>query len=134
MRGIRWAEAVAVHLTDKECLWQDLDGLHIGEAPTEAPPTSILWAWSLDGPANQTDMVRLRIDRDGPIEAVLVATMTGGPGQRLASFADDDQRILQFRASRHGMRVGSLRIHAVRVEVPDTGEVPLTFLRRERDH
>lgn len=57
---MRWTEVVT-HLTNARALWQDLDGVHVGPLPENAPHTSILWAWACDG-GNWA--ARVRIDAD----------------------------------------------------------------------
>jgi hypothetical protein len=60
-----WAEALAGPLAEATCLWQDLDGLHVEQAPSEPPPTSILYGWRGD-----SLLVRLRLDGDTAFVAV----------------------------------------------------------------
>lgn len=52
-----WAEAATGPLAGLTCLWQDLDGLHVQEAPDTAPPTSSLWGWD-----SGAVLARVRLD------------------------------------------------------------------------
>jgi hypothetical protein len=54
---MEWHKALAGPLAGATCLWQDLDGLHVEQAPADPPYTSILWAWRPD-----SWLVRVRLD------------------------------------------------------------------------
>ena len=103
-----WTEAVAGPLAGATCLWQDLDGLHVGAAPETAPPTSILWAWRPD-----SWLVRARLDSD-------VAFVAVHDGAGLAATVPWDVG--------HGSSAGDLRVAASR------GPRPIGRSRRRRGH
>jgi hypothetical protein len=50
-----WEQALP-HLTDTTCLWADIDGLHSGPPPAQAPIATHLWAWDEDR------LLRVRVD------------------------------------------------------------------------
>lgn len=132
MTGMSWDDARREHLVGKRCLWQDLDGLHVAEAPRDAPHTSILWAWPVgsgDAPAGQ--MVRVRIDRDtSGGEHVFPATLAGGVGAALAPYSPADGRVAAFRAAPDtSMDLSALRLEMVIEPDPPAGAVPLVFIR-----
>lgn len=52
-------------LGDSACIWMDLDGVHLEQAPAEAPLASHLWAW------NDNALFRLRVDGAEAIAARL---------------------------------------------------------------
>jgi len=60
-----WAQALTGPLDGTTCLWQDLDGLHVEPAPTDPPPTSLIWGWR-----GRDHLVRLRLDGDTAYVAV----------------------------------------------------------------
>jgi hypothetical protein len=64
-----WAEALSGPLAGCTCLWQDLDGLHVGPPTLDAPPTSILWGWD-----SGSSLIRARLDGDTAYVAVLDLT------------------------------------------------------------
>lgn len=73
-----WQAATVGPLAGATCLWQDLDGLHVGPAPGVAPPTSILWGWRDDGV-----LVRMRLDGDVAfvlVQSAPVDSASGGAG------------------------------------------------------
>ncbi len=104
-----WTEAVAGPLAGATCLWQDLDGMHVGAAPETAPPTSILWAWRPD-----SWLVRARLDSD-------VAFVAVHDGAGLAATVPWD--------AGHGSSAGDLRVAASRDRGPsaDRGGAGATY-------
>ena len=104
---------------------------YVEPAPAQAPPTSILWAWSTGTAPEQTEMVRLRLDQ-GPDGAtrVYAATATGGIGTALAAYKDDG-RIAAYRpASTAIPPLQSLGLVAV-IEELAADRTPVMFLRRD---
>lgn len=78
-------ETLHATLAGYECLWADLDGLHLTDAPTQAPHTSWLWAWQTTTPAesNQHEpgqvLVRARLDHDNTQVRCFVARLHLNP-------------------------------------------------------
>lgn len=70
-----------------ECLWQDLDGLHLASPPADALCTSIMWAWTTAGADGPLWRVRL----DGDTCYVAEHHAQGQPGQRLAPWGEQQQ-------------------------------------------
>lgn len=128
---LTWEQALTTLLDGKDCLWQDLDGLHIEPAPAHAPPTSILWAWSTGAAPAQTEMVRLRLDpgQDG-VTRVYAATATGGPGTALAAYKDDGRTAAYRPASAGAATLQALGVVAVTEQVAP-GRTPVMFIRRD---
>lgn len=117
-----WAEAVAGPLAGATCLWQDLDGLHVSEAPESAPPTSILWGWRGDG-----WLVRLRLDGETAYVAVhdpsvraAVPTVPWGPG---------DRRVAGSVRHGPGAASGGTGARYEQVVADADGAGPVTFVR-----
>jgi hypothetical protein len=82
---LEWGETLAGPLAGATCLWQDLDGLHVEQAPPDPPHTSILWAWRPD-----SWLVRVRLD--GPIAFVAVHDGTGGTATSAVPWDAGDSR------------------------------------------
>ena len=127
--GLSWAEASSLHLTGRQCLWQDLDGLHCEPAPPVAPLTSVLWGWSPTGDPDAPP-VRLRIDRDGDQVRVFAAAFTGtDPGAEVTTVDPGrDQRVAGIRLA-GATNLTDLRLRAV-TDNPGTAGAALTFLYR----
>jgi hypothetical protein len=120
-----WEAAVAGPLDAATCLWQDLDGLHVGPAPAASPPTSILWAWRDDG-----WLIRARLDGGTALIAVHHPGESANTGTTLP-WAPGDGRV----AASHGRGpasqdggVGAVYQQIV-VDGIDDGTGPVTFLR-----
>lgn len=61
MKLADWSQVLA-KLDSATCMWQDLDGFHLDQAPDRPPLTSIMWAWCH---ANSPPTAfRLRLDGD----------------------------------------------------------------------
>ena len=116
-----WAEARAEHLVDATCLWQDLDGLHIGPAPYAPPPTSIIWGWTKAGA-----MLRLRLDG----ETVYLARCEDGTAHAVLPWAPDDGRIQARRTEPRELEM-FLELEQVVVDGIATGVGPITLIRRK---
>jgi hypothetical protein len=123
-----WTEAVAGPLDGATCLWQDLDGLHVGTAPETAPPTSILWAWRPD-----SWLVRVRLDGDVALVAVhedagLAVTVPWDAGH---GSSPGDRRVLASRDRGPSAADGGTgaRYEQVVVNGISNGAGPITFLR-----
>lgn len=130
-----WAKAVSGPLVGCTCLWQDLDGLHVEPAPSNAPPTSILWGWRGDG-----FLVRTRLDEDTAyVAAVADLTALGpdaGPGTVTTTvpWSVEDGRVAAAVSAAEAGRgpepgrggVGT-RYEQIIVDGIDTG--PITFIR-----
>ncbi len=117
---LTWAEAAAGPLDGLECLWQDLDGVHLGAAPDTPPPTSILWAWEPDGDL----VVRCRLDGD----VVYLAQRRGLTGADLIPWSGHG-RVAQVRANGN-VDVLAVPLQLVREDITAAGGAPLTYLRR----
>ena len=120
-----WAEARPA-LAGADALWQDLDGLHVEPLPEQAPPTSILWAWSAAGDV----LHRLRLDGDVVHRAQLAVNGEKGDDvqvevQSLQPWAERDGRVAQYRGPT-ALQDG-LGSRWTAVVVPDTGQGGLTF-------
>jgi hypothetical protein len=118
--SMSWADAVARHLAGATCLWQDLDGLHVEPPPDQAPPTSILWAWTTDA-----GMVRVRLDG----ATAYVASCNAAAGDPVLPWAPDDGRVRAVRPAASSTAGLGLRLQQVVVDGLDTGTGPVTFLR-----
>jgi hypothetical protein len=132
---MQWSAAVAGPLAGATCLWQDLDGLHVEQAPADPPPASILWAWRPDN-----WLVRVRLDGNtafvavhdgsGAVPAVTVPWDTGergsaGDGRIAASRGRGPERALGG--------VGAVYEQVVVDGITDrTG--PVTFIRPVPGH
>lgn len=127
--GLDWGQARNEHLAGKECLWQDLDGLHCGPAPTDPPLTSWVWGWShADG---EYHLVRLRIDRDPHGDRVFTSTHTcTSGGAPLTGYPAGDQRVAGFRGADQTPTLPDLQIHAVQERPSDPRAVPIVYLHR----
>jgi hypothetical protein len=124
-----WAEALEEYLRDAQCLWQDLDGLHVSAAPAEAPHTSLLHAWTA------TRLVRVRLDRDVDgvrAHVAAIARPSGdGPGGDVRPWQVHDGRVAGFhrlREAEPGLAAlpGSLR--SVVLDGIGEGAGPVTFV------
>ncbi len=109
-----WTEAVAGPLAGATCLWQDLDSLHVSEAPETPPPTSILWAWRAD-----SWLIRARLDGD----TALVAVHNGTGLVRTVPWSASDGRVAASRG-----RGSSADLGAPCEQVVVDGAGPITFL------
>lgn len=117
---MNWEEAHQ-QLTQATCMWQDLDGFHIGEVPTEMPYTSILWAWS-----ESTDgMVayRLRLDRADDQQLVYFAGRAVGAGSELHDWGDLGQ-VAAARAAANVSQVPDPTRIKICIETDDGSSVP----------
>lgn len=129
-----WSEVVASFVdatgAPLECLWQDLDGVHIEPVPDHAPPTSIMWAWPAPGSSSELQPEALRRVRiDGQI--AYVATPRSG-GQRVTLPWGGLDQIAQLRvASAQTADQVRAQVFAEYVEDGTTGgESPVTFFYR----
>jgi len=67
------------------CAWADYTGFHHDEPPdalVEAPPFSHVWGWSPDR------LVRIRVDIDQGVVAILTTTDKGGAGTELVDVVE----------------------------------------------
>lgn len=130
-----WAEAVSGPLAGCTCLWQDLDGLHVGQPPSDAPPTSIVWGWRDD-----SVLVRARLDGDVAYVAVCDETTLSADTARVTTvaWAREDGRVAAAVAAADAGRgprperggVGA-RYEQIIVGGIDIG--PVTFVRPARN-
>jgi hypothetical protein len=123
-----WADALTGPLAGATCLWQDLDGLHVAEAPDSPPPTSILWAWRPD-----SWLVRARLDGDIALVAVndgagLVRTVPWDVGD---GRSPGDLRVAASRGRGPSPALGGTGAAYEQIVVDGTsdGVGPVTFLR-----
>ena len=119
-----WLEAVSGPLAGCTCLWQDLDGLHVEPAPSQAPPTSILWGWR-----GGSALARVRLDADTAYVAVhdpaasgMVATVPWAPA---------DGRVAAARGP--APADGGVGARYEQIIISGTGSGPITFVRPVRD-
>jgi hypothetical protein len=103
--SMTWAEVAAGPLAGATCLWQDLDGLHVEQAPDAPPYASILWGWRDDG-----TLIRARLDGDVAFVAV------HNPGRPMTATVPWDAR-----------SGGDGRIAAARGPSADMGGVGATY-------
>ena len=117
-----WAVVLAGELADATCLWQDLDGLHVGPAPAAPPPTTLVWGWTATG-----TLLRLRLDG----ETVFLARWDGGGGTTTLAWPPTEGRVLAYRGVER--TAGGLGTAYVEVTVhpddPDAAHGPVTFIR-----
>jgi hypothetical protein len=121
-----WDQAVA-DLTGWTCLWQDLDGLHVASAPSDPPPTSILWAWSEDGA-----MARLRMAGDNVYFATCPAEPVGASREAVLPWLPADKRVHGATFAPDTTAGLDLRLEQVVVDGIDAGAGPITFQRPAR--
>ncbi len=113
-----------------ECLWQDLDGVHLAPPPEEPPLTSILWAWPQVEPGqtvNHEDLRRVRLDG----ETAYVAHP--GPGRAQSTLAWGDLHQIDQVRGADGLAAADIRNLALAEyveDVPSDGRTPLTFVYR----
>lgn len=102
------------------CAWADLDGFHVGPAPTTAPPYSHLWGWS------PVRCLRARIDGDGAIVGVLA--VDGTEGEVVETQSHDMQT-----PKREGIELGAGLTPWAATGTYETltviGPMPVTFVR-----
>lgn len=122
-KPMTWQEARDSELAGMECLWQDLDGVHLEPAPHDPPRSSILWAWSSAGEPPRA--VRCRLDGD----MVLLAQTDSTGGESLVLWGNHD-RVRQVRAAGTS-DVLTVRLIQVQESVSADGRVPLSFLYRD---
>ncbi len=124
-----WPELIA--RTDGwEAGWTDLDGLHLGRLPSEAPPTSHLWAWDDEGSA-----LRVRLDGTRWVGAVLVPHGRELPSS-LAELSQRTEAVLHTSTTSHPWAdderipptVGSVR-HRAWILLTTLDDAPITFVR-----
>lgn len=118
--AMSWTEAVTTHLGTSMCLWQDLDGLHIEPAPTDPPPTSILWAW-----AEQGAMTRVRLDQ----ETAYVARCDHAHTGRVLPWAAEDGRVHSVRPAAKSTADLGFELEVVVLDGVGSGTGPITFMR-----
>lgn len=133
-----WAAARAGHLAGATCLWQDLDGLHIGPAPAQPPLTTILWGWRDDA------LIRVRLDTDksentsqDEVTAFVAVVPSAVPGARTVPWnisPGGDGRVAGVRgpAVDSGAAAGEFEqvIIAGQLDEHGTGAAgPVTFIR-----
>lgn len=123
--GTPWADLVD-RLAGHTCLWQDLDGYHVEAPPTQAPRTSILWAWAEDG-----SMVRVRIDDDRSI-AYLATCPADVATTPLTSWDPHDRRIHAVRRADSPEGGPDLVLEQYVDDSIVSGAGPITFLRARR--
>ena len=109
-----------------ECLWQDLDGLHLAPAPEDSPHTSILWAWTPLGSGGPLWRVRL----DGDTCCLAERQPDGQHGEPLLPWGEEQQ----IRDARRRARVSGapdpvdITLHQVVSNI--AGAVPIPFFYR----
>jgi hypothetical protein len=117
---MNWADAIAGPLHGATCLWQDLDGLHQSAAPPQAPPTSILWAWT------STDLIRVRLDGD----TAYIATQPSASGHPTEPWTSAPGRVAAaINHPQSGPLLNATWEQLVIHDVPH-GTGPITFIRR----
>lgn len=62
--------SIRARMAEATCVWTDLDGLHAGAVPDQAPIATHLWAWRTEGEGAYLAW-RWRIDGDTAIGAEL---------------------------------------------------------------
>ncbi len=113
-----------------ECLWQDLDGVHIAPPPEHAPFTSILWAWPQTEAGHEVDhskLMRVRLDGDTAYVG------RPGPGRIHATIAWGDLHQIDQVRPADGLTAADMRALALTEyveDVPEDGRTPLTFVFR----
>lgn len=120
------------HLHDRlqgyECLWQDLDGVHVAEPPERPPLTSIFWAWPHDprlGP-----LVRCRLDGEGAYVATLDPTVALSI-ELLAAWDAHDQRVRNVRWASPTKSAAGLALERLTEGASAATGVPVVFFRRK---
>ncbi|MCP2170352.1 hypothetical protein [Goodfellowiella coeruleoviolacea] len=111
-----WA-AVRQELAGCTCVWLDLDGLNLGEAPVEAPIATHLWGWA-DG-----RYVRVRLDDDHAYVGVLREPAAPEP-------PGEDVTVLVRSAVMRGSEHDEQHLKVELLEIP--GSAPVTFVRPAR--
>jgi hypothetical protein len=119
-----WEQAVSGPLVGCTCLWQDLDGLHVESAPSDAPPTSILWGWG-----GGSVLVRVRLDRE--IAYVAVHDPASSAMVRVVPWSSADGRVAAARGPERADGGVGAPYEQIIVGGIDSG--PITFVRPVRD-
>lgn len=124
-----WSAAVSGPLAGCTCLWQDLDGLHVKPAPSEPPPTSILWGWR-----GESVLVRVRLD--GGTAYVAVHHLGASDMEATVPWAPTDGRVAAARKPKRaddGVAHGGVGARYEQILVGGVDFGPITFVRPVRD-
>lgn len=122
--GIQTWDQVVQQLTDAECVWQDLDGLHVGAPPTHTPHTSIVWAWTID----HSTLWRIRLNSHHAYVALHHPTRNG---IRLAAWAPGDGRVAQFFAQPGHPDLENTQWVQFTEPLTANGSIPVSFIAAE---